>query len=311
MTNQLTVGESTELAALEIKIAAGLQTFVEVGAALMEIRDKRLYRAEFGTFEEYCQERWGMKRAHAYRLIESAGVIANLSPIGDIPKTESQARPLTRLEPQQQRDAWQQAVETAPAGKVTAAHVEAVVAQMTTAAMPELVTTSKPHVSNNSGNNEWYTPTEYIDAARFVMGGIDCDPASSIVANRTVGASTFYTEENDGLAWDWHGRVWMNPPYAQPLISQFCEKLVDEVQLGMVVQACVLVNNATDTRWGQLLIDNAAAVCFVRRRIRFLDMDGNPSGAPLQGQMVAYFGQNVSRFTDAFAAFGVVLCAAK
>ena len=63
------------------------------------------------TFEEYCKERWGMNRAHAYRLIDAAEVVNNLSPIGDIPVNESQARPLTQLNdnPALQREACQRA----------------------------------------------------------------------------------------------------------------------------------------------------------------------------------------------------------
>jgi len=60
-----------------------------------------------------------MARNYAHRTIEAAKVAANLLPIGNIPATESQARPLTVLEPAQQREVWQRAVDTAPGGRVT------------------------------------------------------------------------------------------------------------------------------------------------------------------------------------------------
>jgi N6-adenosine-specific RNA methylase IME4 len=123
--------ESRELREYESIIERNLTAFYEVGNALVAIRDKRLYRASYSTFEEYCREKWGMGRAHAYRLIEAAAVTENLSPMGDKPITERQTRELSKLNPEHQRQAWQTAVETAPNGKVTAGHVRSVVNRMT------------------------------------------------------------------------------------------------------------------------------------------------------------------------------------
>jgi hypothetical protein len=98
----------------EQTIARGLKSFLEVGMALKAIRDRRLYRQRYSTFEEYCARRWDFSRPRAYELVAASEVVADLSAIADteaLPENEAQARPLTRLKDAATRQrAWHTAV---------------------------------------------------------------------------------------------------------------------------------------------------------------------------------------------------------
>lgn len=166
----------------------------------------------------------------------------------------------------------------------------------------ELKNEKDAHVGANAGDNEWYTPVEYIAAARLVMGGIDLDPASTKEANEVVGAAKIYTEDDNGLAHGWGGRVWMNPPYARPLIDEFCGKLAEEYAAGNVQQAITLTNNATETGWFHALAEVGAAIAFPRHRVKF--WHPRKEATPLQGQACFYLGENVQGFRDEFVQFG-------
>lgn len=161
------------------------------------------------------------------------------------------------------------------------------------------------HVSQNSGDNEWFTPAEFIEPARKLLGGIDLDPASSDEANKVVKAKRFFTREDDGLDQKWEGRIWMNPPYAQPLIEHFANKLAAEVAAGSVSAAVVLVNNATETAWFRTMADHAAAICFPTGRVRFWHPD-KASATPLQGQALLYIGSKRATFHTLFSDLGLV-----
>ena len=78
------------------------------------------------------------------------------------------------------------------------------------------------HVGQNSGESEWFTPKEYIDSAMGLWAQRRRPERQPAIANEVVGAASFYTAEQDGLSQPWAGRVWMNPPYSQPLVWQFC-----------------------------------------------------------------------------------------
>jgi phage N-6-adenine-methyltransferase len=154
-------------------------------------------------------------------------------------------------------------------------------------------------------NDEWFTPSEYIEAARAVLGDIDLDPASSAQAQEIVRAAAFFSKQNNGLVQEWHGRLWVNPPFAQPLIAQFISKLVAERVAGHITAAIVLTHNYTDTAWFHELVSVADAICFTRGRVKFYE--GDNIAAPTQGQAFAYLGNDVQRFEDVFCLIGACL----
>jgi len=113
-------------------IEVGRRTFLEVGNALVDIRDHRgglLYK-RYGTFDAYCKERWDLGHSHAYRLMDAAEIYRSLSPRGDkspeviLPETEKQLRPLKKLPAELRLKAWQNAVKVAGPAPVAARHVE-------------------------------------------------------------------------------------------------------------------------------------------------------------------------------------------
>jgi phage N-6-adenine-methyltransferase len=161
----------------------------------------------------------------------------------------------------------------------------------------------KTRLSSYSGDNEWYTPSKYIEMAREVLGAIDVDPASNPEAQATVRADKYYTVKDSGLDNEWHGRVWMNPPYSQPEIGQFAAKLLAELKVCRTKAAIVLTNNSGDTAWHQALADVSKAMCVMRGRIKF-ESPTRMSNSPATGQSFFYFGPDPDRFADVFCAIG-------
>ncbi|MBD2451989.1 hypothetical protein H6G76_33720 [Nostoc sp. FACHB-152] len=146
-SEELTPQEQRERLNLERKVE---HAFYEAGKALMELRDRRLYRSTHKTFEEYCKDRFGFTRMAAALKIASVKIMDNLSTNGlqnaqtsksglkaqkmstnglqILPTNERQVRPLTNLEPEQQREVWLKAVEEAgnkiPSGRIVQSVVD-------------------------------------------------------------------------------------------------------------------------------------------------------------------------------------------
>ena len=124
LMEMISESDDARLARNETRISQGLASFVEVGEALSDIRDARLYRATHGTFESYCAEKWGMSRFYAHRVMDAAGTVGAL-PIGNKSQitSESQARELARIEPARREEVIRKA-DIATGGKITAAAIK-------------------------------------------------------------------------------------------------------------------------------------------------------------------------------------------
>jgi phage N-6-adenine-methyltransferase len=158
----------------------------------------------------------------------------------------------------------------------------------------------------NKGVIEWYTPAEYIEAARAVMGSIDLDPASNRIAQKVVCAGEFYTKDDDGLALEWRGTVFLNPPFQASLAKPFISKLCESHKSGAVPQAVLLTNNNTDTAWWHEAAECCACICFTKGRINFYSPAGEIA-QPTNGHTLFYFGGRAAEFSKVFAAFGLIL----
>ncbi len=159
--------------------------------------------------------------------------------------------------------------------------------------------------------DSWFTPPEYLDSVRAVMGGIDLDPFTSETANEIVGARRILTLERSAFDEDWkvgpRGRVFMNPPYSAGLCARAVNRFIDQWEARQFGEGVVLVNNATDTRWFNVLVARCTRICFTHHRISFWNADRKHISGNTRGQAFFYFGRNADKFTRIFGKHGFVV----
>lgn len=154
-------------------------------------------------------------------------------------------------------------------------------------------------LDNPNASNEHYTPDDVLMAVYQCLGTVDLDPCSDDSWPPNVNAKHHYTAQHDGLAQEWMGKVFMNPPYnPSGTISKWVKKLLDEVKAGRVTEAIVLIPAYTDTASFTLLRDYP--VCLVRGRLTFKGND-EPARFP---SAIFYIGHNTSAFGAAFHELG-------
>lgn len=263
------------LTELETVIERGLQTFVEVGNALMEIRDNRLYLAEHDTFEGYCRDRWAMSKVHAYRLMDAAGVVGNLesNPMGYFPQNERQARPLAILPPDLQAEAWAAAVDTTSNGKPTAAHVQDIVDSYSRPMKPKLNQSGDIYIPQ--GYDACQTPAYAIDpllpylqegwniwepaAGEGYLEGALYDSGFSVTPSDLLTGLNFFEFEPE--RWDC---LITNPPYS--VKYKWLERCY---QLGKPFALLLPVETLGAESGAVLFRDFGAEVIFIHPRINF------------------------------------------
>jgi hypothetical protein len=170
-------------------------------------------------------------------------------------------------------------------------------------------------------SNEWYTPSRYIEAARQVMGSIDLDPASCELANRTVKAKRYFIERENGLAQEWYGNIWLNPPYGldkslpneqRSTIGKWVNRLIHFYSVGDIEQAILLTTCQVNSAWFDLLWQHP--ICFPKQKIRFYLPHGSTSKPRLGhnfdshmfGSVLVYLGPHEQRFIEVFQQFGTI-----
>lgn len=132
-------------------------------------------------------------------------------------------------------------------------------------------------------SDEWYTPKEIIDC----LGEFDLDPCAPMKPLWPT-AKVMWNKTNDGLSMDWGGdRVWLNPPYSQPLITQFCERFAENGN------GIALLFGRTGNRiFQEIMLTQADAVLFLRKRIKFYKPDGTQGQSGGCDSVLFAFGKN-------------------
>ncbi len=150
-----------------------------------------------------------------------------------------------------------------------------------------------------SASDEWYTPKEIIHA----LGEFDLDPCAPIQPLWPT-ARVMWNKEHDGLSHQWGGsRVWCNPPYSQPLLTEFCERMVENGN------GILLTFARVDNRLFQgLLLPNCDGILFLRHRIRFYRPDGTRGDSPGNGSCLIAFGQQNVEALEKSGLEGFLIC---
>ena len=135
-------------------------------------------------------------------------------------------------------------------------------------------------VHHSSKTVEWSTPQEFFDDLNRTFK-FDLDACAT---HENALCDRYFTKEDDALAHEWKGTIWMNPPYGAEIAS-FMAKALDSASKHGSTVVC-LVPARTDTRWWH---DYAikGTVLFLKGRLKF---GGAKTDAPFPSAVVIFWG---------------------
>lgn len=157
-------------------------------------------------------------------------------------------------------------------------------------------------INQDSGNTEYYTPTNIVNASRNTMGGIDLDPFSSYTANKRVKAENFYSKEENGWDQQWYGNIWMNHPFSRENNKALNYKI--EREMCNFKSLCFITFAATSEAWFRPFLKYPQ--CFLEGRTNYYLPDGTKKTGVTKGSIVTYIGPNIDKFYDNFKDLGEV-----
>ena len=116
---------------------------------------------------------------------------------------------------------------------------------------------------DETSTTEWFTPPEIFEAMETEFDLDVCSPGAEIVP--WIPAAQHLTRADNGLATDWNGFVWMNPPYGlRNGILEWIERFVEHAS------GVGILPDSASTTWWHTAACSADAIMFVRPKIHFL-----------------------------------------
>lgn len=274
--------------AIHTRLKRTAEDIIAIGEDLIAVKA----RLGHGQFTPWLQTEFEMTDRHARNFMNVAARFSRKTEIiSDLPVTViyELAAPSTP----------DTVIEMVAAGEIAPTLPAIREVKQEIAAAPPAPTGHLMQIMSSSETPEWCTPQDIIEHVLRMFGEIDTDPCSNSHDNPNVPAKTLYTKEDDGLSKNWHGRVYMNPPYGTE-IGKWIDKLLAEHNAG-VSESISLLPARVDTSWFQPLYEHT--LCMVRGRLQFSNAQYS---APFPS-VIVYIGNRQQEFINVFEHMGNII----